>query len=247
MIHYHGTPITPNSAALTTIRNGHAFISFNRPDQLGLAIEVCQSFAVDNGAFSFWKSGEEKTDWRDYYDFVAELHRYPSFDFAIIPDVIEGSEKDNDALLDEWPWRCNKTKGVGCPVWHLHESLDRLLRLALEYPRIAFGSSGQYSVIGNTQWWHRVAEAMNVICDKKGRPITKIHGLRMLDIEIFSRLPFSSADSCNIAVSIGLDSKWKGTYTPMSKDVRAMIMRERVEEYQSPMFWSEQETQSLLF
>lgn len=41
MIHYHGTPITPDVAAIEALRAGHAFVSFNRPDQLGVAVEVC--------------------------------------------------------------------------------------------------------------------------------------------------------------------------------------------------------------
>ena len=50
MIHYHGLPITPATAALAAIKGGHAFVSFRYPDQLGLLLDVCQSFAVDNGA-----------------------------------------------------------------------------------------------------------------------------------------------------------------------------------------------------
>lgn len=105
MIHYHGLPITPASAALAAISGGHAFVSFRYPEQLGIALEVCQSFAVDNGAFSAWKSGKPVADWTRYYEWVAFLHRLPSFDFAVIPDVIDGDEAANDAPLAEWPWR----------------------------------------------------------------------------------------------------------------------------------------------
>lgn len=59
MIHYHGLPITPATAAFAAVGGGHAFVSFRYADQLGLALEICQSFAVDNGAFSAWKSGNE--------------------------------------------------------------------------------------------------------------------------------------------------------------------------------------------
>lgn len=115
MIHYHGLPITPASAARAAISGGHAFVSFMYPDQLGLALEVAQSFAVDNGAFSAWKSGKT-IDWRTYYCWVADLHRLPNFDFAVIPDVIDGDEEANDALLAEWPWRDEaKSRGIGAP------------------------------------------------------------------------------------------------------------------------------------
>ena len=236
MIHYHGLPITPATAALRAINGGHAFISFRHPDQLTLALEVAQSFALDNGAFSAWRSGEPVTDWTQYYLWVAELHRYPSFDFAVIPDVIDGDEAANDALLDEWSWK-GSMAWVGAPVWHLHESLDRLDRLVSNYPRICLGSSGEYAQIGTFKWWQRMAEAMNLICDKHGRPACKVHGLRMLNPEVFTRFPFASADSTNIGQNVGIDSAWKGTYTPPTKEARAAIMRERIESHQSLVFW----------
>jgi hypothetical protein len=236
MIHYHGTPITPSTAALRVLNAGHAFVSFQRPEQLGLAIEVSQTFAVDNGAFSAWRSGNPITDWRPFYEWVAELHRYPSFDFAVIPDVIDGDEAANDALLAEWPWREN-APWVGAPVWHLHESLERLERLAFAWPRICLGSSGEFASVGSQAWYVRMAEAMDILCDKSGRPICKIHGLRMLDPDVFTRFPFASADSTNIGQNVGIDSKWRGPYTPATKESRAQVMRERIESHQSPTFW----------
>ncbi len=238
MIHYHGLPITPNAAASAAISRGHAFVSFNRPDQLGLVLDVCQSFAVDNGAFSAWKSGNAVTDWGRYYKWVAELHRYPSFDFAVIPDVIDGDEDDNDALIEQWPWQgTSKGAWVGAPVWHMHEGINRLLRLALEWPRVCIGSSGQYATIGDSRWWARIGEAMNAVCDRNGNPLAKLHGLRMLNPEVFSRLPFASADSTNIAQNVGIDSRWRGTYAPTSKDCRAFVMRDRIEAHQSVTFF----------
>lgn len=236
MIHYHGTPITPSTAALRAINCGHAFISFEHPEQLGMVIDVAQSFALDNGAFTAWRAGRAVTDWTRYYAWVAELHRYPSFDFACIPDVIDGDEAANDALLEEWPWR-TRAPWVGAPVWHLHESLDRLERLAFAWPRVCLGSSGEFATVGSTAWYTRMAEAMNVLCDRDGRPVCKIHGLRMLNPDVFTRFPFASADSTNIGQNIGIDSKWKGPYTPPTKESRAQVMRDRIEAHQSQTFW----------
>lgn len=238
MIHYHGLPITSQgfAAAIATINCGHAFVSFHEPKQLALAIEICQSFAVDNGAYSAWKSGKPVTDWKRYYAWVAGLHRCPSFDFAVIPDVIDGSETENDALLNEWPWRTT-APWIGAPVWHMHESLDRLDRLARTYPRICIGSSGRFSQVGSADWWEGMAMAMDVVCDKNGLPVCKLHGLRMLNPKIFSRLPFASADSTNIARNIGIDSAWRGTYTPPTKEARALVMRQRIESLQAQVFW----------
>lgn len=236
MIPYHGVPITPATAAVQAYEGGHAFVSHRYPDQLGLILECAQSFAVDNGAFSAWRSGNPVADWSEFYEWVAELHRYPQFDFAVIPDVIDGDEAANDALLEEWPWR-ERAPHVGAPVWHLHESLERLERLALAWPRICFGSSGEFAQIGTPAWWNRMAEAMDVVCDRSGRPVCKLHGLRMLDPKIFTRFPFASADSTNIAQNIGIDQAWRGTYTPPNKEARAAVMRKRIESHQSPTFW----------
>jgi hypothetical protein len=233
MIHYHGLPITPDTAAHSVLHCGHAFVSFAHPQQICLAVECCQTFAVDNGAFSAWKSGKPITDWNPYYEFIKDVMQYPGFDFAVIPDVIDGDEQANDDLVAQWPWG-DWDKHVGAPVWHLHESMTRLFRLASGFPRICIGSSGEYAVIGSKKWWVRMDEAMNILT-KLGRPITKIHGLRMLDPEIFTRFPFASADSTNIGRNVGIDSRWANSaYPPPTKAARAAVMRSRIEAYNSP-------------
>jgi hypothetical protein len=67
VIHYHGMPITPTTAAAKAVFSGHAFVSFRYPEQLGIVLDVAQSFAVDNGAFSAWRSGSPVTDWNPFY------------------------------------------------------------------------------------------------------------------------------------------------------------------------------------
>ena len=239
MIHYHGLPITPATACFSAINGGHAFVSFAHPDQLTIAFECAQSFAVDNGAFSAWMAGSPITDWRPYYAWVADIHRLPSFDFAVIPDVIDGDEEANDRLIDEWPW-AERAPHVGAPVWHLHESIARLERLALRFPRVCLGSSGEFAQIGTYAWRQRMEDAMDAVCDRKGRPVCKLHGLRMLDVSVFTQYPFASADSTNIGRNVGIDSRWKGAYTPPTKESRAMVMRHRIEAHQSPMLWERQ-------
>ncbi|WP_417212102.1 hypothetical protein [Acinetobacter venetianus] len=236
MIHYHGLPITPTTAAAEAVKQGHAFVSFAHKQQLGVAIELCQSFAVDNGAFSAWKSGNPIKDWSGYYGFAKDCLKYPHCDFIVIPDVINGSEKDNDALLAECPIR----KDFTVPVYHMHESLGRLERLAADYPRIALGSSGEFAEVGTQQWWERINHMMDVVCDKDGFPLVKMHGLRMLNPRIFSKLPLESADSTNIARNIVIDSAWKGTYQPPTKEIRAAVIRSRIESINSANFYVQQ-------
>ncbi len=234
MIHYHGLPITPATAGCKAIEAGHAFVSFAHPDQLGIAIEVCQSFAIDNGAFSAWRSGNPVKDWTEFYDWALNVKKVPSCDFAVIPDVIDGNESDNDALLKD----CPLPTWFGAPVWHLHESIERLEQLANTYVRVCFGSSGEYSVVGTDKWWSRMGQAMRAICDDAGRPICKLHGLRMLDPEVFTKLPFSSADSTNIGRNVGIDVHWRvGNYQPPTKEMRAQVMRSRIEAHNAPATW----------
>lgn len=231
MIHYHGGPITPETAALRVWRGRHAFVSFAAPQQIETAAGIAQSFALDNGAFSFWKAGKQ-TDWPAYYGWCEQWLSHPGCDWAIIPDVIEGDEQANDDLLTDWPF-C----GRGVPVWHLHESIERLQRLVTSFERVALGSSGEYATVGDFRWWNRMANALNAICDEDGHPMAKLHGLRMLDPDVFTRLPFASADSTNVAQNIGIDSAWRGTYMPANKETRAQVIAERIEQYQSAAAW----------
>jgi hypothetical protein len=223
VIHYHGLPITPDMACAEAIRGGHAFVSFARPEQLWLAIDLCQSFAVDCAAFSAWKSGT-KVDWHEYYRWVGKAMRAPNFDFAIIPDVIDGDEAANDALINLWPWI--RETHMSAPVWHLHESLERLARLAWQWPRVCLGSSGEYAEIGTDRWWSRMADVFDAVCDEHGHPRTKLHGLRML------------ADSTNVGRNVGLDGRWVGTYSPSNKATRARLLRERIESHNAPSKWN---------
>lgn len=231
ILHYHGGPITPDTCAIKAWKGRHAFISFAHTGQLNLASEICQSFALDNGAFTAWKAaGRNKIDWADYYDFVAKWKNHPGFDFAIIPDVIDGGEAENDELLAEW----THGKFSGVPVWHMNESDDRFIRLCREFPRVAIGSCGEYDVKYPTRAVARLKDIIRHVVDDNGYPITKLHGLRMLNPQIFSKLPLASADSTNVARNIGIDKSWKGTYQPASKETRAAIMVERIESFNSP-------------
>lgn len=241
MIHYHGLPITPATAAAEALAAGHAFVSWPNSDQLGVAVECCQSLAVDNGAFGAWRSGKPITDWSGYYAWAADCKKIPACDFAVVPDVIDGDEAANDALLSEWPL----PKWFGAPVWHMHESLERLERLASDWTRVCIGSSGEFATIGTAAWWTRISHAMRLICDDDGRPMCRLHGLRMLNPAIFSRLPFASADSTNIGRNVGIDQAWTGSYAPAGKAARARVMRGRIESINAPARWNFQPPEAI--
>lgn len=228
MIHYHGGPITPDTCAVRAWTGRHAFVSYAHPAQIGLAAEVCQSFALDNGAFSFWKAAKE-TDWQGYYRWVEQWYRHPGFDFAVVPDVIEGTESENDDLAE----LCPLPRHHMAVVWHINESIERLVRLAGKWPRVCIGSSGEFDVSSPRKFLPRAKEAISAICDELGRPICKLHGLRMLNPDIYTQLPLSSADSTNVARNIKIDKAWKGTYQPRSRETRAAVLVERIEAFNS--------------
>lgn len=240
MIHYHGTPCGGKREDVARFLAGrHALIPWVRPEDIGTAAEVCQSFCLDNGAFTAWKSGEPITDWSGYYEWVDTWRRHPGFDWAIIPDVIDGTEEDNDSLLAEWPY-----EECGVPVWHLHESFERLERLVSAYPRICLGSSGQWANPGTDGWWNRMSEAMEAACDEHGRPRAKLHGLRMLDPAIFHRLPLASADSTNAVRNANLPRF--GMYAAPNLSTRMGIIAERIEAHQSAAIWVARQEQKVL-
>ena len=233
MIHYHG--ISGAGSIMDNVKftkGRHIFISYARPEVLPMVSGLCSSFALDNGAYTTWKQGIE-FDWIGFQDFVETWRRHPAFDFAIIPDVIEGTEKENDELLDEW----NLPEGVGIPVFHFHESLERLDRLIERFGSFALGSSGDYATPGTKSWWRRMREIMDVATDDQGRPRARMHGLRMLNPKIFCRLPLRSADSTN-ADRNGMFSNRFGMYPSPTRGQRCVVIADVVESNQSAPAWN---------
>lgn len=246
MIHYHGTPCGgERKEAAKFLAGRHALIPFSRPEDIGTAAEVCQSFCLDNGAFTAWKSGTPITNWEPYFEWVATWTLHPGFDFAIIPDVIDGDEESNDRLIRQW--RLNFNDEYSAPVWHMHESLERLDRLCSfnKWACVALGSSGEFATVGDRKWWSRMAEAMAVCCGSDGRPRRKLHGLRMLDPAVFHRLPLSSADSTNAVRNSGSYSRF-GIYVPPSASARMSIIADRIEAHQSAATWVPMDKQAVL-
>lgn len=243
MRHYHGTPIGGKRQDVAKFLAGrNALVPFLRQDDLGVVADVCQSFVFDNSAFSMWRR-EIEINWIDYLAWVADWCKHPGFDWALIPDEIEGNEADNDAKISAFQDAGLALYGV--PVWHLHESPSRLLRLCEAWPTVAIGSSGQWPTPGTSGWWRRMSDVMDSICDDRGRPAVKLHGLRMLDPEIFVHLPLSSADSTNAAVNSGSLSRF-GCYTPPTAAQRAAVIADRIEAQNSAAVWTRQLKQSSL-
>nr|WP_229222882.1 hypothetical protein [Enterobacter hormaechei] len=212
--HYHGTPVWGNSGAVhrIAVNGAGAFVSFVRPDQLEASIKHAAMVGIDNGAFSAWMRGL-LIDWNDFYNWLRGFYHNPKVSFFVIPDVVEGGEADNDALINSMP---SELRDKAAPVWHLHESLDRLIELCREWPRVCFGSSGQYAVIRTVHWHRRMTEAFELIYCRHSFK-TAIHGLRMLDGRVMGNYPLDSADSTNIACNV---PKFEVKYPELTQAIR---------------------------
>lgn len=212
MIHYHGTPITPISALLE-LHGRHFCVSHAAPQDVERCHHVGQSVMLDNGAFSAWKTGKA-VNWSKYYQWTDRWLDCPTT-WAVIPDVITGSEDDQDNLISQWPHGQR-----GAPVWHMHESLDRLVRLTHEWPKVCVGSSAQYAKVLSPVWVSRMDAAWNALSQHHRRP-PPVHMLRGMSCS-GKEWPFASVDSTDIARNHHLAHKspkkmaerWDGVQCP---------------------------------
>lgn len=191
MIHYHGTPITPNKD-LDLLRGEHFCVSFFRPDNLKTCLKIGQSVMFDNGAFSAKTLGVA-FDIDGFYRWLDPILGHPNW--AVVPDVIDGSVEQQKEMVKTWPFG----KQYGIPVWHLGLSLDYLLEIVDDWGKVCLGSAGQYWQVGSPSWEARMDEVFDTLSKKHSR-LPWTHGLRMLG-QGLGRWPLSSADSTNVAVN----------------------------------------------
>ena len=83
MIPYHGGPISgAYDVAIAAWSGRHGMVSFPNAGQLDVALEVCQSVALDNGSFPAWKAGRPVTDLQPYLSTYAHLTAFHDGDLA---------------------------------------------------------------------------------------------------------------------------------------------------------------------
>lgn len=106
--HFHGTPVWGSAGDVhrIAVSGAGAFVSYVRPDQIAASIQHAQVVGIDNGAFSAWVRGL-KINWSDFYKWLLNYYHHPKVAFFVIPDVVDGGERDNDALITavrgRWP------------------------------------------------------------------------------------------------------------------------------------------------
>ena len=188
-IHYHGTPITPNSVLLS-LAGKHFCVSHANPQQVETCHKIGQSVMLDNGAFTAWTQGRA-TNWPAYYDWCDKWLDNPAT-WAVIPDAIDAGAEFQDVLIEQWP---HGDRGV--PVWHMDEPIERLLRLLDAWPMVCMGSAGEFAKLLTAKWEARMDDAWEAISLRHKRT-PKVHMLRGMQMSRL-RWPFYSVDSTDIA------------------------------------------------
>lgn len=234
MIHYHGTPLTPRSE-LRKMAGKHFCVSFAHPADADWCLTHGQSVMWDNGAFSAYTKGTFGSppnsnllaEWAlQFAEWAGPRLGHPHW--AVIPDVIDGDIAAQKSLLAVWP----HSREVSAPVWHLHLPIDWLKKLADDYPKVCFGSSGAYWQVGSEAWERRVDAAFNALERSGRRPwVHMLRGLAMAG----ERWPFASADSVNVARNF--------------KDQRTCPerMARRIDAVQCPVRWHVRATTADMF
>lgn len=212
MIPYHGTPcgaFERNRDVFATTNLCLSWASMARfaggkrtgeptPSAIRHAI-ACRRLLLDNGAFSVWQlARQQEQPFRlnvpAIYEWMTALVEMKGAERCaiLLPDVIEGSEEENDTLLLTCPAHL---RSVAWPVWHMPESLERLARLASEYGRVAVGACGAYRAVLSPEYCRRADEIFN---EREQRfPGVPLHMLRGLQVA-GGPWPFYSADSTDV-------------------------------------------------
>lgn len=212
---FYVTPVSPLAVFDKYLADKNLVISYLRPDNYRRAVKNNQIIYFDNGAFTFFRK-KITPNYAKFYKFLEGK----TFQYFFIPDIIDGTEEQNDKLIQEVP---EHLKNKAIPVFHLHESLERLKILIKEWAYIALGSSGKYWKFGTKEWFARMDKIMQIVCDKDGKPLVKIHMLRCLNKDIFTKYPFYNGDSSNFARN-------------HKRDTPEVILN-NIEPYNSPRFY----------
>jgi hypothetical protein len=234
MLKFHGTPVGGTAKdAIMFLSGRNALFSYYTKGHIQEVLECCDSFIIDNGAFSHWKSGKGEINLSEYFDWQLPLSKHPAHYFTIIPDVIDGTEEQNDKLLLEWEKRkCKKSS----PVFHLGESVNRFKTLSDNYEVVCIGSTSSWARNGSKEWWENMSEFMDSVVDTQGNFPCKVHGLRLLDPRIFTKLPLHSADSTNATVN-GHRCQKEGILKSMTRWQGNIRIAQRIEHFQSANNW----------
>jgi len=222
-----GTPVTPK-ALFPSLAGSSFCVSHAAPRDLDRAIEFVgedEILVLDNGAFSHWKKKKGAIDRNKFWSWANAAQARSSQAVAVIPDVIEGSEREN---LLEISWAIREELADfperTMSIWHLNESLEFLETQARLMNFVGFGSCAEFDVqTKRADYLARIRDASQVLdqveADHNRRPW--IHLMRGLGV-LSELTRFESADSTNIAVNHCRHKAEHG-------DDRAAFMKRRIQ------------------
>ena len=229
--HYHGGPMWGGLECFNALyRDSYALVSFARPQQLKRILAIAKGVILDNGAYSIWlkeKKGKLVVDWANYwtryYMFVGTY--YQRIDWFLIPDVIGGTEEENDVLINRVP---SMFAEKAVPVWHAMESLERLGQLCKRFDRVAISDHrASHSHVAKA----RLKETFEYIYIHNNFDV-KIHGLKILDGRIVGKYPFASGDATSVAINMPKNnSEFPAEKRKLN---RTVILKSKIERVISP-------------
>lgn len=228
MIHYHGTPITPNEQ-LYRMAGRHFCVSYAAPQNLKICLDIGQSVMLDNGAFSAYTQGVPM-DAEGYYKWLEPILTPPHW--GVIPDAIGGTLEDQHYYLARFPAHTFGYKNISA-VWHLDKPFSHLFHLCNAFPKVCLGSSGEYWNVGSQKWCGRMDETFNALVRHFGQ-MPYIHGMRMLG-QHSGDWPLASADSTNVAQNFKRNTGC------------AECMASKIDDKQPRSTWVERDIQQTLF
>ena len=213
----HGLPLTP-IRLLEPLRGSSFCVSFARPDQIEEAIDLVgdeEILILDNGAFSIWRAQVEgralperltfdsAAAYREaFWAWANEIQDRCPQAVAVIPDVIEGSARDN---LLELTWALRE--GLAdypdrtMAIWHMDDDFEQLVTMARICNFVGIGSCAEYDVQRNRVGYHeRLEAAREVLAEVRTahRRAPWIHLMRGLG-QLHAASWVESADSSNVA------------------------------------------------
>lgn len=229
-----GTPVT-NREEFNKLSNVSFCVSFYNRVRLGPQLEDCirivnassdQILVVDNGAFSAHMAGAnlDEAYWEQFALWASNIMALCPSAVVVIPDVIGGSESQNDELSD-WFFQMCETKCIRLDVertmavWHLHESMERLWDLAGTHRYVAFGSSGEYVDASSPLWRDRILQAFDTVNSRAetfDEPRCWIHMMRFQSE--LKNFDFDSSDSTNFARNAHRFKKYGEGYLTLVAD-----------------------------
>lgn len=219
----HGGPVTP--VPLLEQLAGESFcVSYMDRRQAERCAELVADdgmLLLDNGAFTAWRQGLTLDDvyWQGFYQWAGDLLERSPQAVAVIPDVIDGELADNQRLIDA----CPLPRGRVMPVWHLHEPIAQLKRLADRFDYIALGSSGVYANPGSPAWRARMVQTMAALSMVEARTGRRPWVHMMRGLGLLHAWNWNSADSSNIARNHHRTKRYRRHVAAMAARIAAKV------------------------